>query len=267
MQEECRNQSEDVVSKEQMLAFKESQLNNLITIHSEILEGAKKEVANEKQLKLINEEKISNLCRQIGEIKTKWRDKQDHLLANSKLQAQKRTMEDFLLSQRKIDAEKTEIRSEAIRDILHQLLKKNRRQVEEDCEYKVRVVRETSAALTDSRALRGELARKGLLPSMYYTFGQLRFVPELNFRLNKDAEKIMELFHREVNPKIPDIIEHFEEPIELTRLREELRALEKKKVDLELLLRERQIEIENCEESKKKLGDSLAEIKKKLEAK
>jgi hypothetical protein len=267
MREQYRNQGEDIVSKEQMLAFKESQLSNLITIHSEILEGAKKEVANEKQLKLINEEKISGLCRQIGDIKAKWREKQDQLLANAKLQADRRRMEDFLLSQRQVDAKKTEIRSEAIRDILHQLLRKHKRQLEEDCEHKVRVVRDTSAALSDSQGLRAELSKKGLLPAMYYTFGQLRFVPELNFRLSKEAEKVMELFHREVNPKIPEIIEHFEEPIELIRLREELRGIEKRKVDLELLLREREIEIENCEDSKKKLADSLAEIKKKLEAK
>lgn len=31
-----------------MLTFKQNQFNNLITIHSEILEGAKRDVLNEK---------------------------------------------------------------------------------------------------------------------------------------------------------------------------------------------------------------------------
>jgi hypothetical protein len=35
-----------------MLHFKEKQLNNLITIHFELLESAKKEILNEKNVKI-----------------------------------------------------------------------------------------------------------------------------------------------------------------------------------------------------------------------
>jgi hypothetical protein len=43
----------------------------------------------------------------------------------------------------------------------------------------------------------------------------------------------MRIFYREVNPKIPEIIEHFEEPEEFIKLKEELVSLEKAKIEKE----------------------------------
>jgi hypothetical protein len=44
-----------------MLLFKEKQLNNLITIHAELLDGAKKDILNEKNVKIAHEEKVIKL--------------------------------------------------------------------------------------------------------------------------------------------------------------------------------------------------------------
>lgn len=41
---ERRKHSEDIGNNQQMLKFKENQLNNLITIHNEIMEGAKRQI-------------------------------------------------------------------------------------------------------------------------------------------------------------------------------------------------------------------------------
>jgi hypothetical protein len=38
------------------------------------------------------------------------------------------------------------------------------------------------------------LESKGLSSRSYYTFNQLRYVPEFNFKTNKENKKILELF-------------------------------------------------------------------------
>lgn len=59
-----------------MLKFKENQLNNLVTIHNEIIEGAKRQIIKEKLLKTENEEKLNNLKRKMNDLRSKWRQKQ-----------------------------------------------------------------------------------------------------------------------------------------------------------------------------------------------
>lgn len=36
----------------------------------------------------------------------------------------------------------------------------------------------------------------------YYTYTQLKYVPEFNFKLNKEAEQIMNLLDRSVHPQM-----------------------------------------------------------------
>jgi hypothetical protein len=57
---------EDLVNNEQMLQFKEKQLNNLMTIHAELLEGAKKDILNEKSTKFSHEEMVVSLKKRIA---------------------------------------------------------------------------------------------------------------------------------------------------------------------------------------------------------
>ncbi len=73
---ERRKHSEDIGNNEQMLKFKENQLNNLVTIHNEIIEGAKRQIIKEKLLKTENEEKLNNLKRKMNDLRSKWRQKQ-----------------------------------------------------------------------------------------------------------------------------------------------------------------------------------------------
>jgi hypothetical protein len=63
-------------------------------------------------------------------------------------------------------------------------VRRNRRELEEECEKKVRAVRDASGSVKNYSELRPLLQRKGIPPSDYYTFGQLKYVQELNFRAN-----------------------------------------------------------------------------------
>lgn len=73
------------MNNEQMLLFKEKQLSNLMTIHAELLEGAKKDILNEKNTKLGHEEKIIALKKKIGEVSNKIIEKREMWLAMEKL--------------------------------------------------------------------------------------------------------------------------------------------------------------------------------------
>lgn len=57
----------------------------------------------------------------------------------------------------------------------------------------------------------------------------------------------MDIFYREVNPKIPEIIEHFEEPAEFLRLKQELQMLEKSKQEKEAEMKKKQMELDKRE--------------------
>ena len=68
-----------------MLQFKEKQLSNLMTIHAELLEGAKKDILTEKNTKLGHEEKIVALKKKIGEVSNQIIEKREMWLAMAKL--------------------------------------------------------------------------------------------------------------------------------------------------------------------------------------
>lgn len=54
-----------------MLQFKEKQLNNLMTIHAELLESAKRDIQNEKSIKFSHDEKIVALKKRITDYHSK----------------------------------------------------------------------------------------------------------------------------------------------------------------------------------------------------
>lgn len=111
------------------------------------------------------------------------------------------------------------------------------------------------------------LATKGLPPSEYYTFGQLKHVQELSFRTNPEAEKMMRIFYRDVNPKIPEIIERFEEPEEFIKLKGELANLVKAKREKEEERKKKESDLARLEEEKSKLKKAIGELKAKTDMK
>ena len=84
------------------------------------------------------------------------------------------------------------------------------------------MVRDASVLAKDNSELHSILAHKGITKKNYYTYNQLKYVPEFNFRENKEAEVIMTFMERELKPRLVDIVEESETPQQLTDLKNEL---------------------------------------------
>ena len=69
------------------------------------------------------------------------------------------------------------------------------------------MVRDASVLAKNAKQLKIILENKGITPKNYYTFNQLKYVPEFNFRTNKEAEFILDVLDREINPKMIDIVD------------------------------------------------------------
>ena len=74
----------------------------------------------------------------------------------------------------------------------------------------------------DSKEMHSIMAHKGITKKNYYTFNQLKYVPEFNFKENKEAEHILIFMESELKPKLVDIVEESEEPQELSELKHDL---------------------------------------------
>lgn len=91
-----------------------------------------------------------------------------------------------------------------------------------------------------SKELKKMLENKGIPERSYYTFSQLKYVPEFNHKTNKTGEKILDIFEREIKPKLMEVVEDIEEPQELTDLRSEIIRLEDFKGQSEAELKQQQ---------------------------
>lgn len=72
------------------------------------------------------------------------------------------------------------------------------------------MVRDASILAKNNKQLKIILENKGITPKSYFTFHQFKYVPEFNFKNNKEAEYILNVLDREVHPKLVDIVEERE---------------------------------------------------------
>jgi hypothetical protein len=79
-----------------MLQFKEKQLNNLMTIHAELLEGAKKDILNEKSIKFSHDEKIVALKKRITDYNSRAIERRHLKSVVEALTQEKARLEDLL---------------------------------------------------------------------------------------------------------------------------------------------------------------------------
>lgn len=68
-------------------------------------------------------------------------------------------------------------------------------------------MRDASVQARNCKELKQILEGRGITGRSYFTFNQLKYVPEFNFRNNKEAEHILGMLDREVRPKLFDIVD------------------------------------------------------------
>jgi len=114
------------------------------------------------------------------------------------------------------------MRSGAVRGFVEKIVRANKSKLEFECEERIKMVRDASVLAKDSREMHSIMAHKGITKKNYYTYNQLRYVPEFNFKENQEAEHILGFMERELRPKLVDIVEESDEPQELSELKSDL---------------------------------------------
>lgn len=230
-----------------MLRFKDNQLTNLKAIHAEIVESARKEIVREKLLRQQNQQKLATRMKTLEDLRTKLGQKENLIRYIEDLSKEKIKLDKSLEILREEEATKMTMRSGAIRTVVESIVHNYKGKVEAECEEKIKIVRDSSMVAKSSKELKKMLDNKGIPERSYYTFSQLKYVLEFNHKTNKTGEKILDIFEREIKPKLMEVVEDIEEPQELTDLRSEIIRLEDFKGQDEAELKQQQFAIQQLE--------------------